>query len=169
MYLLFGLTYFFARCIFQALSIEWISLWLLGTIVADVNSFISLLTSSVVKTLLVLRLRAIWNKDFIGEGARNMDQYTCYTDFFWILVTLILYSMTAGMFCRSWFLIDRANWQSKLAEVLVSFEDSTILDPTMDFFRLRCPWWWVKYMLNQFPQCYPLSMVAGWVHRIFSM
>jgi len=35
-----------------------------------------------VKILLVLRLRAIWNKVVIGERAGNMGQWTCYTDFF---------------------------------------------------------------------------------------
>jgi len=68
--------------------------------VADVNSFFTVLNALVVKSLLVLRLRAIWSKDLIGEIARNMCQWTHYIDFFWILVTLILYSMMAGMFCR---------------------------------------------------------------------
>ena len=39
-------------------------------------------------------------------------------------MTLILYTMTAGMFCTIWFLIDR-NWWSKIVEVLVGFQDST--------------------------------------------
>ena len=34
-----------------------------------------------VKTLLVLRLRAIWNKDLIGKRAKNMDRCTRYMNF----------------------------------------------------------------------------------------
>jgi len=118
MYLLLALTYPFARCTFgYSLAIEWVSSWLLKTRVADVNSFLSMFNTLVVKILLVLRLRAIWNKNLIGERARNMSQWTHY--FFWNVVTLILYFMTAGMFCRIWFLIDRNHWWLKLAEILV--------------------------------------------------
>ena len=67
---------------------------------ADVNSFFTVLNTLVVKSLLVLRLRAIWGKDLIGERARTMCQWTHYIDVFWILVTLILYFIMAGMFCR---------------------------------------------------------------------
>jgi len=44
----------------------------LGMIVADINSLLSTLSLLIVKSLLVLRLRAIWNKDLVGESARNM-------------------------------------------------------------------------------------------------
>ena len=40
--------------------------------------------------------------------------------------------MTAGMSCRTLFLIDKDDWWSKLAEVLVGFIESTILDPPTD-------------------------------------
>jgi len=49
--------------------------------VADVNSFFTMLNTLVVKILLVLRLRAIWNKDLIGKRARRMCQWTHYIDF----------------------------------------------------------------------------------------
>jgi len=52
------------------------------TRVADVNRFLATLNTLVVKILLVLRLRVIWNKDFISEKARNIGQWTCYIDFF---------------------------------------------------------------------------------------
>jgi len=97
MYLLLALTHPFARCTFgSSLVIESVSSWLSKTGVSDVNSFLSILNTLVMKTLLVLRLRAIWNKNLIGERARNMSQWTHY--FFWNLVTLILYFMTAGTF-----------------------------------------------------------------------
>jgi len=48
--------------------------------VADVNSFFTVLNTLVVKSLLVLRLRAIWNKNLLGERARNMCQWTHYID-----------------------------------------------------------------------------------------
>ena len=38
----------------------------------------------------------------------------------------------AGMCCKIWFLIDRDDWRSKLAEVLVGFKDSTICNPPTD-------------------------------------
>jgi len=77
MYLLLVLTYLFARCTFGYMLVnEWVSSWLLRTGVADVNSFFTTLNTLVVKLLLVLRLRAIWNKDLIGERARNMGQWT---------------------------------------------------------------------------------------------
>jgi len=131
-YFLFGLTYPFARCTFgDSLAVEWVSSWLSRTRVADVNSLITTLNILAVKTLLILHLRAIRNKNFIGEMARSMCQRTRYTDF-WFLVTLILYFATAGMFCRIWFLIDKEDWWSKLAEVLVGFKDSAILEPPTD-------------------------------------
>ena len=37
-----------------------------------------------------------------------------------------------GMFCIIWFLIDRDNWWSKLAEVLVGFKHSIMLNPPTD-------------------------------------
>ena len=40
--------------------------------------------------------------------------------------------MTAGMFCIILFLIDGDDWWSTLAEVLVGFIDSMILDPQAD-------------------------------------
>ena len=47
--------------------------------VADVHSFNnSVLTSFTLKVLLILRLRAIWNKDLIGTRARHMCRWTCY-------------------------------------------------------------------------------------------
>jgi len=52
--------------------------------------------------------------------------------YFWILVTLILYFIIAGMFCRIWFLINRESWWSKLVEVLVGFKDNAILNPPTD-------------------------------------
>jgi len=51
---------------------------------------------------------------------------------FWFLVTLILYFITAGMFCRIWFLMDRVDWWSNLAELLVGFKGSTIPNPPTD-------------------------------------
>jgi len=118
----------FARCIFgYSLATEWVSSWLLKTWTADVNRFIMLLNALVAKSLLVLRLRAIWNKDFIGEKARKMLLIDLSYWFSWILVTLILFFMTAGMFCRILFLID--DWWLKLVEVLVGFKDSIILNP----------------------------------------
>jgi len=51
------------------------------TRIADVNSFFTTLNTLVVKILLVSRLRAIWSKDFIGERARRMCQWTHYIDF----------------------------------------------------------------------------------------
>jgi len=41
-----------------------------------------MLNSLAVKILLVLRLRAIWSKDLIGERAKNMCQWTRYIDLF---------------------------------------------------------------------------------------
>ena len=38
----------------------------------------------------------------------------------------------AGMCYKIWFLIDRDDWRSKLAEVLVGFKDSTICNPPTD-------------------------------------
>ena len=108
LYLLLSLTYSFARCTFGfSLAIQWVSSCLLRTRVPDIIRFITVLNTLVVKSLLVLRLRAIWNKDLIGKGAKNMCQWIHYIDFFRILVTLIVYFMTAGMFCRIWSLIDR--------------------------------------------------------------
>ena len=46
------------------------------TRVADVNRFMTALNSLVVKILLVLRLRAVWNKDLIGGRAKNMGLWT---------------------------------------------------------------------------------------------
>ena len=133
MYLHLALTYPFSGYIFGfSLAIEWVSSWLLRTRVSDVNSFLTTLNSLLVKILMVLHLRAIWNKDLVGEIARYMNQWTRYIDFFKTLVTLILYFMTAGMFCKIWFLIDRDDWWSKLAEVLVGFRDSMILNPPTD-------------------------------------
>ena len=103
------------------------------TRVADVNSFFTTLNALVVKILLVLCLWAIWNKDFIGERARDISQWTHYIDFLWILVTLIVYFMTAGIFWGVWFLIDRDDWWSKSAEVLVSFKDTTICKLPTDY------------------------------------
>ena len=60
----------------------WVLSWLLRTKLADVIRFMTVLTSLVVKILLVLRLWAIWNKDFMGERTRNMYQWTCYIDKF---------------------------------------------------------------------------------------
>jgi len=136
MYLLLTLTSPIARCIFGAsLCIEWVSSWLLRTRVTDVNRFFIMLNSLAVKILLVLRLRAIWSKDFIGERAKNI-KWTYYIDLFWILVTLILYFITAGMFCRIRILIDRDDWWSELADVLVGFEDNMILNlPTDHVFQ----------------------------------
>jgi len=112
LHLLLALTYPSARCTLgYTLIMEWVQSWLLETGVADVNRFFKILNILAVKSLLVLRLRAIWNKDLIGKRACNMGQWTRYIDF-WILVTLVLYFMTAGMFCRIWFMIDRGDWWS---------------------------------------------------------
>ena len=54
----------------------------LRTRLADVKSLFKALNTLVVKILLVLRLRAIWNKDFIGERARNICQWTRYINYF---------------------------------------------------------------------------------------
>ena len=51
---------------------------------------------------------------------------------FWILVTLILYFMTAGMFCRILFPINRDDWWLTLAEVLVGIKENMILNPPPD-------------------------------------
>jgi len=88
-----------------------------------------MLNTLVVKILLVLRLRAIWNKYLIGEKHVPMDSL------YWrfrILVTLIVYFMTAGMFYRMRFLIDGDDWWSRLAEVLVGFKDSMMINPPTD-------------------------------------
>jgi len=133
MCLLLVLTYPFARCIFGfSLAIEWVSPWLLRTRVPDINRFITVLNTSVVKSLLVLRLRAIWHKEFIGERARNICQWIHYIDLFWISVTLIVYIMTAGMFCWIWLLIDWDDWWSTLVEVLVCLKYISILHPPTD-------------------------------------
>jgi len=130
MYLLLGLTYSFARCTFiGSLGIEWVSSWLLRTRVTDVNSILLLLNTLVVKILLVLRLWAIWNKDLIGEKSVPMDLLYWR---FWILVTLIVYFMTAGMLSRIRFLIDRDVWWLTLVEVLVCFKDSMVINPQTD-------------------------------------
>ena len=82
MYLLLGLTYPFSRCIFgDSVTIEWVSSWLLTTRIADVNSFLTTLNMLIVKSLLVLRLRAIWDKNFIGERVRNMCSWARYIDY----------------------------------------------------------------------------------------
>ena len=45
----------------------------------DVHRFNnSVFISFALKVLLVLRLRAIWNKDLIGTRARHVSQWTCY-------------------------------------------------------------------------------------------
>jgi len=72
---------------------------------------------------------AIWNKDLIGEKHVPMDLLYWL---FRILVTLIVYFMTAGMFYRIRFLIDRDDWWLTLAEVLVGFKDSMIINPQTD-------------------------------------
>ena len=83
MHLLLGLTYSFARCTFgYPFTTQWVSSWLLRTRVADVNRLFATLNTLIVKILLVLHLRAIWNKDLISEKTRNMGQWTCYIDFF---------------------------------------------------------------------------------------
>jgi len=48
------------------------------------------------KILLVLRLRAVWNKDFIGERPINMFNGL----FVLIVVTLILSVIMTGLCCR---------------------------------------------------------------------
>jgi len=68
------------------------------TRLADVNSFNAMFTSLILKTLLILRLRAIWNKNFIGKRTGNRLKSGVYLLNIWILVTLILYFMMAGMF-----------------------------------------------------------------------
>ena len=89
MYLLLGLTYLFARCIFiGSLGNQWVSSWLLRSRVTDVNRFLALLNTLVVKILLVLHLWAIWNKNLIGEKHVHMNLLYWL---FWILVTLIVY------------------------------------------------------------------------------
>ena len=55
--------------------------WLLRARVADVNSCFTMLNTLIVKILLVLRLRAIWNKDLIGKRAGSMCQWAHYIDF----------------------------------------------------------------------------------------
>ena len=118
----------------------------------------------VVKSLLVLRLRAIWNKDLIGKSARKCTAH--YIDSF--LVTLILYTMTAGMICRIRFMIDRNDWWSKIVEVLVGFKDSTIPNAQLiAFFRLRCLCWYLTHMPTHLVECYSLSMVAGGMKCIY--
>jgi len=82
MYLLLVLTYIFARCIFGFFLVgEWVLSWLLRTRIADFNSFFTMLNTSVVKILLVLRLRVVWDKNLIGKRARRMCQWTHYIDF----------------------------------------------------------------------------------------
>jgi len=49
---------------------------------ADVSRFFTMLNALVVKILLVLRLRAIWSKDLMGERNINMCQWTCCIDIF---------------------------------------------------------------------------------------
>jgi len=108
MYLLLDPAYPLARCLFgYSLAMEWISSWLLRTKVADINSFLLALNILVVKLLLILRLRAIWNKRFHWWESQKHGPMDSLCWFFWTPVTLILYFMTAGMFCRIWFLIDR--------------------------------------------------------------
>jgi len=49
---------------------------------------------------------------------------------------LILYFITAGMFCTIWFLIYIDDWWSELVEVLVGFKESTMLNlPTDHIFQ----------------------------------
>jgi len=139
MYLLFCLAYLFSRCLIgQEAVLEWVWSRISRTRIADVNRLITLFNILVVKSLLVLRLRAIWNKNLIGERAGNIWQWTRYTDFCWILVTLILSSIMAGMFCRIWSLINRDDWRSKLAELLVGLKDSTILNLPADHIFSDC-------------------------------
>ena len=83
MYLLLGLTCPFPRCIFGwAAALKWVWSQILRTRVADVNRFVTVLNTLVVKSLLVLRLRAVWNKDLIGKRAKSIWQWTHYVDFF---------------------------------------------------------------------------------------
>ena len=92
MYLLLGLTYLFSRCTFgELLATKSVSSWLSRTRVADVNRFLTMLNTLVVKILLVLRLRAIWNKDFISEKARIMANGL-------IILTFLNYSHTNFIF-----------------------------------------------------------------------
>ena len=66
------------------------------------------------------------------------------------------------MFCTIWFLIDRDDWWSKLAEILVRFKSSTILNPPTDcIFSPGCLCSYLTHISNQLPQCHSLSMVAG--------
>ena len=112
MYLLLGLTCPFSRCIFGwAAALKWVWSKISRTRVADVNRFVTVLNTLVVKSLLVLRLRAVWNKDLIGKRAKNICQWTRYIDFF--LDPSHTNSMTAGMFCGIWFLIDRDDGWSR--------------------------------------------------------
>ena len=65
------------------------------TRVAAVNRFLTVLNTLVVKSLLVLRLQAIWSKNLIGRRARSMCQWTHYIDF------LLISSHTNSIFSDS--------------------------------------------------------------------
>jgi len=60
------------------------------------------------KILLILDLRAIWNKDFIGKRAINIFNGLVVL-INSILVTLILSLIMAGLCCRILLLIDSDN------------------------------------------------------------
>ena len=78
--------------------------------------------------------------------------------------------MTAGMFCRIWFLVNRDDYWSKLAEVLVGVGENMILNHQLIvYFRLWCLRQYSTHISIQFPDCYPLSMVAGGLQHILIM
>jgi len=82
-YFLLALTYPLARCTFgYSLAIGWVSSSALRTRVANVNRCVALLNTLVVKILLVFRLRAVWNKDLIGE--RKLE--TCASGIYILII-----------------------------------------------------------------------------------
>ena len=74
----------------------------------------------------------------------------------------------AGMFCIILFLIDRDDWWSKLAEVLVGFKDSIILNPpTEHIFQSTISVVIFGIYVESVLDRYYLSTIAGWMKRIF--
>ena len=143
MSLLFSLTYPFLRCLFgHGLVVKWVRTRISRTrVVVNINSFMVPPTSWVLKILLIIRLRAIWNKDFTGKRSTNTVLWTCYNDNFGSSHTDSIFH-DGRYVCRILLLTKRDDWLSKLAQILVRFRDAILTHQLILFFKLRCREWY---------------------------
>jgi len=143
MSLLFSLTYPFVRCLFgHGLVVKLVLSRISRTrVVVNINSFMVPPTSWVLKILLIIRLRAIWNKDFTGKRSTNTVLWTCYNDNFGSSHTDSIFH-DGRYVCRILLLTKRDDWLSKLAQILVCFGDAILTHQLILFFKLRCREWY---------------------------